>query len=62
MPTETIEFYGEMKYDTEKAYLIYDGIDEIWLPKSKVVSLRRIRDDDYEFIIPLWLAKKKGIV
>lgn len=59
---ETIEFYGELKHETDMAYLIHDGINDIWIPKSKVEAMEHIKGDDYEFTIPLWFAMKKEIV
>ena len=35
-----IEFYGEIKRETDKAYLVFDGINEIWLPKSQVKEFK----------------------
>lgn len=60
---DTIEFCGEIKWETDNAYLVFDGDNEIWIPKSQVKEKRRIgRDGDYEFTIPEWLAKEKGII
>ena len=47
--------------ETDKAWMINDGADDIWIAKSQC-SLRKISGDDYEFTIPSWLAKKKGII
>ena len=61
--TETVEFCGELKHPTPGAYLVSDGIHEEWLPRSQVISMRRIGiGDDFVFVIPYWLAKKKGII
>lgn len=61
---DSIEFFGEMKSETKGAYLVSDGINEVWLPKSQVKEMRQLgsRGDEYEFKIPEWLAKKKGII
>jgi len=59
---ETIEFCGELKWETDEAYLVSDGDNDIWLPKSQVQSARLISGDDWEFEIPLWLAENEGIV
>lgn len=62
---KTIEFYGELQWETKGAYKIFDGVNEIWLPKSKA-KFRKIRTtdgvDDVAVTVPLWLAKEKGIV
>jgi len=61
---ELIEFCGELKHETKFAYLVFDGASETWIPKSQVKSMRQIgsRGDDYEFEIPEWLARSKGII
>jgi len=60
--SETVEFYGQLKRETDDAYLVNDGIEDIWIPKSQVESARLISGEDWEFEIPLWLAEKEGIV
>jgi len=62
MNGSTEKFCGELKSETAKAYLVFDGAEEIWIAKSQVKSLRKVRGDDYEIEIPLWLAKQKGII
>jgi hypothetical protein len=62
MANNTIEFYGELRDETDAAYLIHDGINKVWLPKSQVKNKRQISGHDFEFEIPEWLAKKKGII
>lgn len=59
---ETFRFYGTLASETLRALLVHDGVENIWLPRSQVKSMRQIRDTDYEFVIPYWLAKKKGIL
>ena len=60
---ELIEFCGELKHETEKAYLVYDGEDEIWLPKSQCQGISQESGGDvWEFLIPEWLAEEKGII
>jgi len=58
---ESIEFYGEIKKETERAYLVFDGANEIWLPKSQLEK-KRVKGNDCKFTIPEWLAKEKGII
>ena len=60
-----IEFCGEVRRETEKAYLVFDGAHETWLPKSMIKSERIVsssRKDDRIFEIPEWLAREKEIV
>ena len=61
----TIEFCGEVRRETEKAYLVYDGAHETWIPKSQIKSERIVSqsvNDDRIFEIAEWLAREKGIV
>lgn len=62
MQKDEVEFYGELKVETTRGYLVFDGVNEIWLPKSQVKGIRLMKKDDYEFRIPIWLAKAKGII
>ena len=57
-----VEFYGTLEHETEKAYLVFDGKEKIWIPKSQVKESHNIKDDDWEFSIPEWLAYEKGII
>lgn len=61
---DPVEFCGELKHETEHAYLIYDGSHEVWIPKSQVQEIRKLdrQGVDYEVIIPEWLAIEKGII
>ena len=62
------EFCATIKHETQEgedkqgAFLLTDGVDEFWIPKSQVIEKRQISGDDYEFTIPEWLAIDKGIV
>ena len=60
--TKGIEFCGTLSKETEKAYMVHDGINILWIPKSQVISYRCIRNDDYEFVVTDWIAKEKGII
>ena len=63
--SNTIEFCGEVRRETEKAYLVFDGAHETWIPKSQIKSERIVSQsvkDDRIFEIAEWLAREKGIV
>jgi len=62
MKYDPVEFCGELRWETDAAYLVFDGINEVWLPKSQIQDSRQIKGSDWEFIIPEWLAKEKGII
>lgn len=58
------QFEGEIKHETEKAYLVNDGTQEIWIPKSQVGNNGPIEMPSglHGFDIPEWLAEEKGLV
>ena len=48
---------AELKHETPKAFLIFDGAKSEWVPKSMVENNR-----DGTFTMPEWLAKDKGFI
>jgi hypothetical protein len=63
--SDPVEFCGEIKWETDAAYKVYDGTNEVWIPKSKVISKRRVSSSvvaDFIFEIPEWLAVEKMII
>ena len=62
---EPAEFCGELRHETDNAYLVYDGADGVWIPKSQCQEVKKVggkRSCDWGFIIPEWLAIEKGII
>lgn len=59
---DPVEFCGEVKHETDAAYLVFDGQYEVWIPKSQIIDSTNIAGDDWEFVIPEWLAIDKGII
>ena len=55
--TELFEVAAQIRHETEKAYLLFDGTKEAWVPKSQVEDNR-----DGTFTLPVWLAEKVGFV
>jgi len=43
--------------ETDKAWLVNDGVREVWLPKSKAE-----KNSDGTFTLPDWLASEKGLI
>jgi len=43
---EPIEFCGELKYETDNAYLVYDGANEVWIPKSQCQEAKSNRREE----------------
>lgn len=48
---------AELRHETARAFLVWDGDQEVWLPKSQVE-----RNADGTFTLPEWLAKEKGLI
>ncbi len=48
---------AELKHATLKAFLLYDGSLEGWVPKDLVED-----NKDGTFTMPEWLAKEKGFI
>ncbi len=62
-----VDFIAEMIHFTDQAYLLYDGVNKIWIPKSQILNYDELPDKlekgvDYEFIIPEWLAIEKEVI
>jgi hypothetical protein len=71
MENKYIEFCAELVHESygkdgsDGAYLVNDGDEDIWIPKSQCRgSPRQLSPDreDYEFEITEWIALKKGII
>ena len=54
---ETISIEGKKVTETSMAWLVDCGSEEVWLPKSLVTL-----NESGSYIVPVWLAKKKGLV
>lgn len=46
---------AELRRETDRAFLIFDGTTEAWVPKSLVEN-----NGDGTFTMPEWLAIEKG--
>lgn len=54
---ELFDIAATVLAETEKAWKIFDGKEEAWIPKSQAE-----RNDDGTFTMPIWLAKEKGFI
>lgn len=52
-----IDIAAELRHETEKAFLLFDGDKEGWVAKSLVED-----NGDGTFTMPEWLAKDKGFI
>ncbi len=55
--SELFDMAAEIKAETAKAWLLFDGTKEAWVPKSQAED-----NLDGTFTMPEWLAKEKGFV
>ncbi len=57
-----------VRMETTKAWLIYDGSQEVWIPKSQAEINCDNPDDLWDnrkektLTLPEWLAKDKGLI
>lgn len=65
-PTETIEIACQVKRETDKAWLIYDGAREVWIAKSQisdyVTESGLFGPKVSSIFMPVWLAQEKGLI
>ena len=54
---ELVEIAAEIRHETEKAYLLFDGTREAWVPKSQVEN-----NNDGTFTMPTWLAERAEFI
>jgi len=52
-----VDIAAELRRETDKALLLFDGTQEVWVPKSQVEN-----NDDGTFAMPEWLAFEKGFL
>jgi hypothetical protein len=51
-----------MKYETDKAMLLFDGKKEVWVPKSQIEDTERMEKNMVVITIPEWLAMEKELI
>lgn len=56
-PVHLTDIACEVRRESERAWLIFDGSVEVWLPKSLAED-----NGDGTFTLPEWLATEKGLV
>lgn len=65
-PTETIEIACQVRRETDKAWLVFDGVREVWIARSQisdyVEDVGLFGKKVVSIFIPLWLATEKGLV
>lgn len=56
--SDLVDIAGELRRETDKAFMIFDGTKEVWLPKTQVEH----DPTDGTFAMPEWLALDKGLI
>ncbi len=57
MDNEMVEIAAMLRHETDKAYLLFDGVREAWVPKSQVED-----NGDGTFTMPTWLAQQREFI
>ena len=55
--SDLVEIAGELRHQTPRGLLIFDGARQAWLPKALVED-----NGDGTFTMPEWLAKEKELI
>jgi hypothetical protein len=55
---DIIEIAGELRHETEKAYLLFDGDKEVWIPKN----IGEWDAHSKTMQMPEWFALQKGLI
>jgi hypothetical protein len=53
-----VDIAAELRHETPKAFLFFNGAKEFWLPKSMV----EYDIADGILTLPEWLAKREGLI
>lgn len=65
-PQETVEIACEVRRETEKAWLVFDGTREVWIARSQISDYVEqpglFGKQVSSIFIPLWLATEKGLI
>jgi hypothetical protein len=55
--SDLVEISAELRHETDRAWLIFDGSREVWIPKSQAQ-----RDGPATFTMSERLATEKGLI
>ena len=63
MSNGIVEIFGTIMAETDRAILLFDGVEESWLPLSQIeYDMRNEVGDDLTVEVPEWLAIESGFV
>lgn len=57
-----VKIYLKRKTHFEDRILFSDGVSDIWILKSLILSMQQIKNNDYEVVLPLSYAMEIGII
>ena len=60
--SDLIDIAAELRAETDKAWLIFDGGREAWIPKSQAELTEQEIGPFQVWTMPEWLAKEKGLI
>lgn len=60
--SEYIKFNCDILTETKKAFRIYNGNSEYWIPKSEIFCFGKISNHLWTMTIPKWLAERNLII
>lgn len=58
----SVEIAVEVRLRTPKAFKIFDGKTECWIPRSQISDYSGDEESPETIFIPEWLATKKGLI
>lgn len=62
MGSKQIEIAVQIRVETEKAYLVFDGKTEAWIPKSQITDYSEDDGVIKTIFISEWMAEQKGLI
>ena len=57
-----IEIAVEVRVETDKALLVFDGVNEAWIPKSQIKDQCEEKGQITSIFISEWLAGETGLI
>lgn len=62
MSMKEIEIAVEIRAESERAYLVFDGKTQAWVPKSQITDYCEEQGVITSIFISEWLATEKGLI
>ena len=62
MKSDLIDITCTIRQETERAIMIDDGVNRVWLPLSQIEVEIRPEKNCSVVTLPEWLAKDKGLI